>query len=170
MKKLGLCLSLCFLLFGCISGPGYERSTEMAKVNVNTWESMMDRIENDETFMFMITYEDCASCEYFIENVLSDYMDDHGFELNRVHFTQQLWADTMEDVKKFIIANPYAQEELNDAKIYDYTESDRQEGVLLTPTIYFIENGEVKDKLFSSNISAEDLDSMIIKYRLDEVK
>ena len=59
---------------------------------------------------------------------------------------------------------------LQDVEFYDYTEEDREYGALLTPTLFFVHEGEIKDKLFGGNISGIDLDSMIMKYRLDEVK
>ena len=130
----------------------------------------MDRVDNDETFMFMVTFEGCPSCDYFIEKVLTGYMKNHGFELNLITFTSDGWSQLSEQVTAFVRENPYTKEELNKFKYYDYTEEDRQIGALLTPTLFFVQNGEVKDKLFSGNISVEDLDSMIVKYRLDEAK
>ena len=163
MKKILMCLSLCLMLFGCNSTSNYKRSEEMATINNTTWESVMDRKENDETFMFMVTYEECTSCEFFIENVLSDYLTNHGFELNRVNFTNDLWSELKDEVRQFVIANPYTSD-IQD-KVQDY-----EEGMLLTPSLYFIEDGEVKDMLVGGDIEEAELDAMIMKYRLDEVK
>lgn len=163
MKRILMSLSLCFMLFGCASTPSYERNTGMATLNNTEWETIMDRIEKDETFMFMVTYDECSSCEYFIENVLSDYIRNHGFELNRVNFSNDSWERLKSDVEKFILANPYTNEIKN--LVDDY-----EDGMLLTPTLYFVENGEVKDMLVGSEIKESELDAMIVKYKLDEVK
>ena len=169
MKKIYLILTIVCMLFGC-GGPGYERNNEMATVNTPNWNEVMERINNDETFMFMVTFEGCPSCEYFIEKTLSKYITKHGFELNVINFKNDEWSDFSNQVTAFIRENPYTEEELKRAKYYDYTEEDREMGALLTPTLFFVQNGKVKDKLFGGNISAEDLDLMIVKYRLDEVK
>ena len=170
MKKICLILTMVFMLFACSNGVGYERNTSMATLNNTDWETVMDRIDNDETLMFMVTFDGCPSCEYFVEKVLTGYMRNHGFELNLVNFTKDDWDNLSEQATAFVRENPYTEEELNKFKYYDYTEEDRQVGALLTPTLFFIQDGEVKDKLFSGNITVEDLDAMIVKYRLDEKK
>ena len=148
----------------------YERSKEMATINTLTWDEAMQRIDNDETFMFMVTFEGCTSCEYFVENVLSGYLKNHGFELNIINIMKDEWSGLYPKVSNFIKENPYTDAEFKRANYYDYTQEDREMGTLLTPTIFFVRDGEVKDKLLSGNISLEDLDSMIVNYRLDEVK
>ena len=163
MKRILMSLSLCFMLFACGNGASYERNTSTAILNNIDWQTAMNRVENDETFMFMVTYDGCSSCEYFIENVLSDYISDNGFELNRVNFSNDSWEDLRKEVEKFILANPYTTEIKN--LVDDY-----EDGMLLTPTLYFVENGEVKDMLVGSEIKESELDSMIVKYKLDEVK
>jgi len=151
------------MLFACSSGVDYNRSGEMATINNTSWETVMNRKDNNETFMFMVTFDDCTSCEFFIENVLSDYLVDHGFELNRVNFTNDLWSELKDKVIEFVFKHPYASDIQNKVEGYE-------EGMLLTPTLYFIENGEVKDMLVGGDIKESQLDSMIMKYRLDEVK
>lgn len=163
MKKILMCLSLCFMLFGCSSGVDYIRSGEMATINNTSWEEVMKRKENNETFMFMVTYDECSSCEFFIDNVLSEYLVNHGFELNRINFSDTLWGELKDEVRSFILKNPYSKDIRDKVEGYE-------DGMLLTPTLYFIENGEVKDMLVGGDIKKTDLDSMIVKYRLDEVK
>lgn len=163
MKKILMCLSLCFMLFGCTSKVDYERSSEMATINNASWAEVMSRIDEDETFMFMVTYDECSSCEFFIENVLSNYLVDHGFELNRVNFNDDMWSELKDEVRNFVLNHPYSNDIV--IKVDGY-----EAGMLLTPTLYFIENGEIKDMLVGGDIKEADLDSMIMKYRLDEVK
>lgn len=163
MKKILMILCLCFGLFACASKPDYERNSNMATLNNTDWDTVMSRIEQDETLMVMITYDECSSCEHFIENVLSGYIQNHGFELNRINFSDDSWEVYRDEVEQFIIDNPYTKEIKN--MVDDY-----EDGMLLTPTLYFIENGEVKDMLVGSEIKESELDSMIVKYRLDEVK
>ena len=163
MKRIGICLSLCLMLFGCVLEESYERNTEMATINQTTWNVIEEKIENDETFMVMCTREDCSSCEYFIENVLGEYLKTHGFELNIVTFMNSMSAEERKPISNFVKEHPYSKD------ITD-TIDDYEEGMLLTPTIYFIENGEVKDMLVGGNVSEKELDSMIVKYQLDQVK
>ena len=169
MKKIFMLIGMIFILFAC-GGPGYEKNTQAATINTLKWDEVMKRIDNDETLMFMVTFEGCTSCEYFKENVLNKYIENHGFELNIVNFTKDAWNELSEEVANFVKENPYTQEEFERAKYYEYTDEDKEIGTLLTPSLYFVENGEVKDKLISGGISAVDLDSMISKYRLDKVK
>ncbi|MGN1344928.1 MAG: hypothetical protein ACI4U3_10115 [Traorella sp.] len=165
MKKIWMCLGLCLLLTGCQKG--YERSREMATINNVDFSEIEERIENDETFMFMCTREDCSSCAYFIENVLGSYLQNHGFELNRVDFLNSMSAEERKPIVEFVKANPYPDEIIQE--VID-TLGDYEEGELLTPTLYFVEDGEVKDMLVGSRITEKELDDMIQKYRLDEVK
>ena len=161
MKKIWMYLGICFLLLGCQTG--YKRSSEMATINNVDFSIIEERIENKETFMFRATVEGCSSWEYFIENVLSDYLQHHGFELNRVHFLNSMSDEERLPIVNFVKEHPYAQEYQNMVENYE-------EGELLTPTLYFIEDGEVKDMLVGSKITEKELDDMIQKYRLDEEK
>ena len=105
------------------------------------------------------------SKEAILEKAVSavDYIKDHGFELNRVNFTNDTWKTLKSEVEKFILANPYPD-------VIKKLVDGYEEGMLLTPSLYFVENGEVKDMLVGSEITEIELDEMIVKYKLDEVK
>ena len=158
MKRffLGLCMSL--MLFGCGEKIDYERSTEMGTMNEITMEDVATKMENQETFMFVFTQQTCDNCQAFKEKVLSSYIMDHGFEFNEVVLSNDM--DTA-PVFDFVKEHPNPKDQLEEG----FTEYD-----VLTPTFYFIENGEVKDIFIGGKMDKKTLDSYIIKYQLDEKK
>lgn len=157
MKKLLLGLCMCLTLLGCSSKPDYERSQEMGTIKSVTLEDMLERMENKETFMFVFTMEVCSNCKAFKENVLSSYILNHNFEFNEVVLDNVEDTDT---VYAFVEAHPNPKEYLPEG----YTELD-----VLTPTFYFVKDGEVADIFIGGNITEKQFDSYIQKYQLDKV-
>lgn len=159
MKKILLSLFFCLLLVGCQDTVSYERSTEMGTLSIMTIEDVHERMENKETFMFVFTQEDCSICLAFKEEVLSNYIKDHGFEFNEVVLSYDM---DIEPIYEFVEQHPNPEEELpeGDYSIYD----------VLTPTFYFVEDGEVKDIRIGGNMNEKSFDELIQKYQLDKVK
>ncbi len=159
MKKLLLSLFVGLFLMGCQSAPDYERNEEMGSLNEITIEEVHERMDNKETFMFMFTQETCSNCQAFKEDVLSSYIKNHGFEYNEIVLSHDM--DT-EPIYAFVEEHPNPEDMLpeGDYSIYD----------VLTPTFYFVENGEVKDIYVGGDMTTKIFDGYIQKYRLDEVK
>lgn len=162
MKKLFVALSLGLVLMGCTKEPvpevNYERSTEMAILNKPEFTEIQKKIENKETFMFVLTMETCSNCQAFKEGVLSKYIKDHGFDFNEVELTD----DNIQAVEQFVKENPTPDEYLVGT---DFAPTD-----VLTPGFYFVENGEVKDIFVGGHMTYEEFDRYIVKYQLDKVK
>ena len=156
MKKLllGLCMSVA-LLGGCSSQPGYDRSAEMGTLHKLTLSEVLDRMENGDTFMFAFTMTTCHNCEDFKENVLSDYIGDHGFEFNEV----VLDGEDPQLVYDFVAEHPNPAEFLSDGM--SATE-------VYTPTFYFVKDGKVEDIFVGANITEKQFDDYIQKYQLDK--
>lgn len=159
MKKIfiGLCMILC--LSGCTKTPSYERSQEMGTIHTVQLEDMLERMENKETFMFVFTMVNCENCQYFKENVLSDYLKTHGFEFNEVILD---YAEDRQAIFDFVKEHPNPEEYLPSG---DYKVDD-----VLTPTFYFVKDGEVDEILIGGNITEKQFDECIQKYQLDKVK
>ena len=158
MKKLLLGLCMCLTLVGCGSKPEYNRSEEMGMIKSVQLEDMLERMENKETFMFVFTMENCSNCKAFKENVLADYIKDHGFEFNEV-ILDQIEKGKQQAIYDFVEAHPNPKELLPEG----YTELD-----VLTPTFYFVKDGEVEDILIGGNITEKEFDGYIQKYQLDK--
>lgn len=159
MKKLLLGLFVGLMLFGCSTEkPTYERSEDMGQLNVITMDDVHEKMENKETFMFMFTQETCSNCIAFKQDVLSSYIKNHGFEYNEIILTLDMDTDP---IYEFVKEHPNPEEMLPEGfSIYD----------VLTPTFYFIEDGEVKDIYIGGDMNKKMFDEYIQKYRLDEVK
>ena len=158
MKKfiLGLCMSLA--LFGCSSQPSYDRSTDMGTIHTLSLDEVLERMENEETFMFAFTMESCHNCEDFKENILSDYIRDHGFEFNEVVLDNEKDPQSVYD---FVAEHPNPADQI----LEGYSETD-----VLTPTFYFVKDGEVEDIFVGANLTEKQFDEYIQKYQLDKVE
>lgn len=157
LKKI-LTFCLVLLLAGCNDQVNYERSTESGVIKQITMEEVQNRIDNKETFMFVFTQESCHNCADFKENILNEYIADHGFEFNEVVLSLDMdTAPVFDWVKK----HPNPTDQLEEGL---YPED------VLTPAFYFIENGEVKDIYIGANMTKKILEEMVVKYQLDEAK
>lgn len=155
MRKL---LMIC-LLFIC--GCQYERSTECASLYDMKMDEINEKIENKDTFMFMMARDNCSSCEYIQENVLYDYLLNHGFDFYRVELPNDITHPEALKAIEFVAKNPNPEEFLFD----QYLPTD-----VLTPGFYFVKDGIVDDIYIGSGLTVEIFDEYIQKYQLDEVK
>lgn len=160
MKKILLSLGLCFMLVGCTNQVNYERSTEMATVINTNMNEVNKKIENKDTFVFMLTFDFCETCKYVTEEVLADYVKDHGFELAKVELSRSMSEDELIPVYDFIKKHPNPPEFLSEGQ----TETEP-----LAPSFYFIVDGEVKE-IYINRIEENEFDEFIQKYQLDAVK
>lgn len=143
---------------GCTPKTSYDRNTEMGTITTLTFDEAMKKIENKETFMFAFTMEECGGCLYFKENVLSKYIKNHGFEFNEVSIEKE---EDSKPIFDFVEKHPNPEKYLTDGHL----PTD-----VLTPTLYFVENGEVKDIYVGAGITEDEFDQLIQKYQLDKVK
>lgn len=158
MLKRLLTFCLALTLVACSNNVGYERSTKPGTVQEITMDDVLEKIENKETFMFVFTQTTCSNCQAFKENVLDDYIKNHEIEFNEVVLS--IFMETA-PVIEWVKEHPNPADQLEEG----FTETD-----ILTPSFYFIENGEVKDIYIGGAMTKSVLEEMVIKYRLDEVK
>lgn len=159
MKKLFVLICFIFLC-GC-TDITYSRSNERANIYIVNMDEINKKIEQEDTFMFMLGREDCSSCLWVQEEVLYDYLLNHGFDFYKVELTNDETHPESIKAIEFIAKNPNPEEFLFD----QYLPTD-----VLTPSFYFIENGKVEDIYIGSGLTVEIFDGLIQKYRLDEVK
>ena len=161
MKKLLLILSMCFMLFACESKQEYERSSEMGTIHHTKMVDILDRMENDETFMFMLGFDFCETCKWFKEDVLPGYIQNHGFEFNLVEISPEMSDEELDPVFQFIMDHPNPPEFLKEGQ----TETEP-----LAPSFYFIVDGEVEEIFIGPEMDEKKLDAFVQKYHLDKVK
>ena len=156
MKKFILSCMMAVLV-GC--SPSYPRDTGVARLNRLSMDEVNAKIENDETFMFVFTQETCSSCLFFKENVLAYYMQDHGFDFNEV--VLEMNSDDFQKAADFVAEHPNPEQFLT---------SDLLPTDVLTPSFYFIEDGEVMDIYIGGDLSEDEFDQLIQKYQLDRIE
>lgn len=156
MKKFILSCMMAVLV-GC--SPSYPRDTGVARLNRLSMDEVNEKIENDETFMFVFTQETCSSCLFFKENVLAYYMQDHGFDFNEV--VLEMNSDDFQKAADFVAEHPNPEQFLT---------SDLLPTDVLTPSFYFIEDGEVMDIYIGGDLSEDEFDQLIQKYQLDRIE
>lgn len=161
MKKILLVFSLCFMLFGCKQEVNYERSSEMGTINNTNMTEILNRIENKETFMFMLGFDFCTTCQWFKEDVLPSYIKNHEIEFNLVELSREMSDDELAPVFQFIIDHPNPPEFLKEGQ----TETEP-----LAPSFYFIVDGEVEEIFIGAEMDENKFDEFVIKYQLDKVK
>ena len=157
MKKL-LAIWLGLLLVGCSPTINYERSSEPGEIQVITMEDVHEKVENKETFMFVFTQESCLNCQEFKENISNDYISNHGFIFYEVVLSYDMETSPVFD---WVEEHPNPIDQLEEG----FTELD-----VLTPTFYFLKDGEVQDIYIGGAMNEKVLEEMIVKYQLDEVK
>lgn len=158
MKKFFVGMLTALMLMGCSPAVKYERSTEMGTLNQITFDEMYEKMENKETFMFAFTQESCQNCLYFKEEILSEYIVDHGFDYYEIVLT--VTQKDLERATAFVKQHPNPEDQTPEG--FEVTD-------VLTPTFYFVEDGELKD-IYVGVPAEKDFDALIVKYRLDEVK
>ena len=158
MKKILLSCAafMMFLVSGCGNQVNYERNTETGRVEIVQFADMQEKMDNQDTFVMAFSQTNCSHCIAFREEVLPDYIVDHGFTFYEVLLDIQ---DTMDPLYQFVKDHP------NPSKFLTSTMDPES---IYTPTFYFVENGEVKD-IWIGEISYEEFDDLIIKYQLDKV-
>ena len=135
------------LMAGC--SPSYPRDTSTARLRQLSMDEVNEMIENDETFMFVFTQE----------NVLSYYIQDHGFDFNEVVLDME--SDDFQKAADFVAEHPNPEQFLT---------SDLLPTDVLTPSFYFIEEGEVMEIYIGGDLSVDEFDQLIQKYQLDKIE
>ena len=161
MRKIILVISLCFMLIGCNTKVDYERSNEMGIIKYTSMVDVLERMDNKETFMFMLGFDFCSTCAWFKEEVLSDYIRNHGFEFNLVEISKSMSQEELDPVFQFILDHPNPPQFLKEGQ----TETEP-----LAPSFYFIVNGKVEEIFIGPEMDEKKFDQFIQKYQLDKTQ
>lgn len=158
MKKMFLGFMAAFMMFvsGCGNSANYERNTEQGRIERVQFADMQEKMANGDSFVMAFSQENCSHCIAFREEVLPEYIVDHGFTFYEVLLDIQ---EDMEPLYQFVIDHPNPDRFLS---------SDMDSESIYTPTFYFVEDGEVKD-IWIGEITYEQFDEYIVKYQLDKV-
>lgn len=149
MKKLLLIISMCFMLVGCQKPLG-----NINQINMN---EVLQKMENKETFMFMLGFDFCSTCQWFKEEVLPGYLKDHELEFNLVELSYEMSDEELNPVFQFILDHPNPPEYLLEGQ----TETEP-----LAPSFYFIVDGEVEEIFIGPEMDESKLDQFVQKYQL----
>lgn len=141
------------LLLSLISCKSYERSTDTGMIVSTDMTEIYEMIENKETFVMAITQSFCSHCEDFKQNVLIDYLEDHHVIFYDVVADK---LDSYDSVINFVKKNP------NPDKFV--TSEDKYQ--LLTPTFYYIVDGEVEE-IWVGTMDENQFNKLIERYQID---
>lgn len=168
MKKLIVALGMaCFCLAGCMPMAAnsqlntYARSTQMGANRMVGFSEIENKIENKETFMFGITQSTCSACDDFLTKVLAPYIKEHELEFNQVVLDQQVDSQETDKIYEFVLQHPNPEKYIKGTK--------NKSSDVLTPTFYFVKDGEVKEIVVGA-ITLQELEYYVVKYRLDAIK
>lgn len=136
MKKLviGLLVSM-LVLVACSGGKSYEVSTQ----------SIVERIENKESFILYIGSNDCGACQQFaptFEEVHNDYPD----TLYSIEYTSAMAKDKVD---------------------FEALEENHIQKVTATPSLYVIKDGVVVEKRVAV-LKYSELETLIERFELNK--
>ena len=132
MKKLIEIIVCSILLIGCASETETNSTIELTKgkgeVVAVTLDEVIEKVEQEDTFVVIFSQTYCGSCiDFFMES------DEYTIELGLTLYDVSLDKELREVEENMEIINKYFN------------------GFSVTPTIYYVESGEVKESLNANN-------------------
>ncbi len=147
MKKI-LFIFLCLMMI-CGCNMEYKRDTTAGAMIEITVEDMVQKMENDETFVFLVSQTNCKGCQEF-EDAMELYLPDHHVDIY------------------YLVYNRLKGDERKAAleTIQDYFPSMTQ-----TPSLYYVVNGLQKDQLKSGEegLTKEKFDNWVQRWQIDKM-
>lgn len=137
MKKLALLVMCMFLFVGCTSTTSKLEENQDSKIEIKEGEGtfevillddMIKKMDNKESFVMIVTQTYCNSCKSFF-NESDAFLKESGVPLFELNLDNE--KKKPDDV--ITVLNEKLQE------------------FVMTPSIYYVRDGEVKDALLSSN-------------------
>ena len=149
MKKfIWICASVCMMLLsGCSSS--YERDTQAGKIVTLSVTDMEKKRKNKENFVVVFAQSWCTHCKAF-NAMLQEYLPNHHVIVHEVVLDKD--SDLSRE-KAIEVVQSYFPDMTG------------------TPSIYYVEDGEIKSKMDTSGengLSEESFDQWIVKYHIDE--
>ena len=147
MKKIFLLLLCMMMVCGCQLD--YERDTSAGSMIEISVEEMVEKMENDETFVFLVSQSNCKGCQEF-EAAMEVYLPNHHVDIYYLVYNR--------------LKGEARKEAL--ATIQDYFPSMTQ-----TPSLYYVVNGLQKDQLLSGEegLTKEKFDNWVYRWQIDKV-
>ena len=137
MKKLVVMMLCCFMLLGCASNNTKPVENQDSKIKIQEGkgsvsnillDDMIEKMDQKESFVIIVTQTYCNSCQSFFTET-EEFLKESGVPLLELNLDHEKGApDQVLD-----IVNEYLHE------------------FVMTPSIYYIRDGEVIDQLLSSN-------------------
>lgn len=144
MKKLFLVLaSFLVVLSGCDNS--YDRSSDAGEIVEISYKEYEEMKKDDGPYMVLISQTNCSHCIDYKENVLNEYMPEHGFTIYELNLTNEEDPQGVYDALK---------EELGDA-------------FKGTPSTIMIEKKEVAE-FISGTLTEDELEDLVVEYQLDK--
>lgn len=132
MKKIRMIIICSILLIGCSSDKEKNNSVELSKDNGEviaiTLDEVIEKVENKESFVVIFSQTYCGSCiDFFIES------DEYTIVIGLTLYDVSLDKESRDVDENMEIINKYF------------------DNFSVTPAIYYVENGTVKDALNANN-------------------
>lgn len=146
LKKI-ICLFCCMLIVPCgCTNNDYKRNQDKGKIVDISLQKAVDKIKAKDSFSIMLTQSTCGYCQDF-EQMLTTYLDNHHVIMYNV-----------------VLDKEQATPQENLVIIKQYFKDFRT-----TPGIYYVDKGKIENHLQAAqgNISEEDFDAWVKKYKLD---
>lgn len=150
MKKMFLLmmgLMLAAVVAGCTSDKGEDSAKDKSPVTYVTPQSVTEKIENKETFAFILGDETCSACNQYKAEALSKMVKKDDIKLG------------------FVELNGIEQKEEEMNSIVSLIETHLDNQFSATPTTYFIVDGVLKEVTVGA-ISYDELKELYTKHIL----
>lgn len=144
-KKYLIIIMLLFLLIGCSNNKNFNSNKE-GYVLFSTVDQVLDKIDNDESFIVLFTQSSCTSCKKFY-TILKSYLLNHHVILYDVTLDSE--SRSKEETKKLL-----------DKDFPD---------LMFTPSVYYIKDGKNYSQLKFSDDMEKDFSDWVIKYDLENL-
>ena len=137
MKKLVILVMCCFMFMGCTSTDSNTEDVQDSKIEIKEGtgtseviviDDLIKKMDNKESFVVIVTQTYCNSCMAFFMEA-DAFLTESGVPLLELNLdNEKKEPDEVLDI-------------LHD-KLHEF---------VMTPSIYYVRDGEVKDYLLSSN-------------------
>ena len=150
MKKTLLLIVGMIVLIGTLaacSGNNEDIGEDVNEINDKNYVVpgvILEDIDNEETFAFVISDKECPACQTYKENALKTFEETNPGKIRSIEINNiQSRSDELEDIQTLII--DHLDEQFN-----------------ATPTTYFIVNGE----LANIDVGVMEYEDLLSKYEL----
>lgn len=142
MKKIISVFIFLLLLLGCRTNTLY----------FSTIDDINNKIEDDQTFVFIITLENCSNCNDVFENTLNKYIKYSNYNFYEVEITAETSDGDKAKLFDFVDRYPYPE-------VHNIDENLGPQ--ILAPSLYIFEDGALQMILVGNEITVDNLDNFL---------